>query len=117
MKLYVVALTFVALVGTALPVQAEQSIQFNTAEKDGTKIWEGGGAIDLKSPVTLKVKNALSAEHGFAIDTMKVKEIIKPGEERVIIVPVENIDKSVAEHRVYCQLHPKHAAATIKTAK
>jgi hypothetical protein len=31
-----------------------------------------------------------------------------------IVVPVENIDESVSEHRVYCQLHPKHVAAMIK---
>ena len=83
-------------------------------EKDGSKVWEGGGSIDLKGPVTFKVKNTLTAEHGFAIDTMKIKEVIKPGEEKTIFVAVENIDKSVSEHRVYCQLHPKHVAATIK---
>jgi hypothetical protein len=81
---------------------------------DGSKVWEGGGTIDLKGPVTLKVKNTLAAEHGFAIDSMKVMEVIKPGEEKTITVPREKIDKSVSEHKVYCQLHPKHVPATIK---
>ena len=61
------------------------------------------------------MKNTLTAEHGFAIDSMKVKEVIKPGEEKTISVPLENIDKTVTEHKVYCQLHPKHmTAATLK---
>ena len=111
-----IILTLVAVVWASLPAQAQQVIQFTAVEKDGSKIWEGGGTIDLKGPVTLKVKNTLTADHGFSIDTMKIKEVIKPGEEKTIIVPLENIDKSVSEHRVYCQLHPKHVAATIKVA-
>ena len=110
----VIILTLVAVVWASLPAQGQQEIQFTAVEKEGSKIWEGGGTIDLKGPVTLKVKNTLSADHGFAIDTMKVKEVIKPGEEKTITVPLENIDKSVSEHRVYCQLHPKHMTATIK---
>ncbi len=98
-----------------LAVVADE-LTFTAIEKEGTKMWEGGGTIDLKGPVTLKVKNTLTAEHGFAIDTMKVKEVIKPGEEKTITVPLENIDKTVSEHRVYCQLHPKHVAATVKVA-
>jgi hypothetical protein len=89
---------------------------FTAVEKDGTKVWEGGGTVDLKGrdSITLKVTNTLGADHGFSIDTMKVQEVIKPGEERMITVPRGNIDTSVSEHRVYCQLHPKHVAATLK---
>jgi hypothetical protein len=90
---------------------------FTAVEKDGTKVWEGGGTVDLKgrtSPVTLTVKNTLNADHGFSIDSMKVQEVIKAGEERTITVQLENIDKTVSEHRVYCQLHPKHVTATLK---
>jgi hypothetical protein len=112
----VILLTFVAVVGVSLSAQSADELTFTAVEKEGSKMWEGGGTIDLTGPVTLKVKNTLTAEHGFAIDTMKVKEIIKPGEEKAITVPLANIDKSVSEHRVYCQLHPKHVAATIKVA-
>ena len=111
----VMTLALIALICVAVPVQAGE-IMFATAEKDGSKIWEGGGTIDLKGPVSLKVKNTLAAEHGFSVDTMKVKEVIKAGEEKTITVPLENIDKTVSEHKVYCQLHPKHAPATIKVA-
>ena len=103
--------------GAALAAEMGQAdAEFMTAEVEGSKAWKGGGTIDLKGPVTLKVKNTLAAEHGFAIDTMKVKEVIKPGEEKTITVPLESIDTMVSEHRVYCQLHPKHVAATIKVA-
>src|SRR5437879_1114367 len=112
----VIILTLVAVVWTSLPAQGQQEITFTTVEKDGAKAWEGGGTIDLKGPVTLKVKNTPTAEHGFAIDDMKVKEVIKPGEEKTITVPLENIGTMVLEYRVYCQLHPKHVAATIKVA-
>jgi len=115
-KRYVVIMAALAVVACAyLPAQAGD-FMFAAVEKDGAKVWEGGGTIDLKGPLTLQVKNTLTAEHGFAIDTMKVKEVIKPGEEKTITVPLENIDKMVSEHRVYCQLHPKHVAATIKVA-
>ena len=97
---------------------AADDATFSAVEKDGAKIWEGGGTVDLTgrtTPLMLKVKNTLAADHGFSIDSMKVKEVIKPNEEKTISVPLENIDKSVSEHKVYCQLHPKHVAATLKT--
>ena len=64
-----------------LPVQAGD-LTFTADEKDGSNIWDGGGTIDLKGPVTLKFKNATAAEHHFAIDTMKVKDLIKQGKKR-----------------------------------
>jgi hypothetical protein len=112
----VIVLALVAVFCISLPVQAEV-LTFTTAEKNGEMGWTGGGAIALKEPLTLKVKNTLTSDHGFSIDTMKVKEVIKPGEEKTITVPLANIDKSVSEHRVYCHLgHKKHFFATIKVA-
>lgn len=116
-RFLVLVLAVVALAGVSLPAQAADALTFTAVEKDGAKVWEGGGTISLKEPVTLTVKNTLAAEHGFAIDTMKVQEVIQPGEEKTITVPLANIDQSASEHRVYCQLHPKHVAATIKVAK
>jgi hypothetical protein len=105
-----------AVVCGAGPSQARDEVIFTAVEKDGAKVWEGGGTIDGKSPVTLKVKNTLNAEHGFAIDTMKVKDVIKPGEEKTITVSAADIDQSVKEHRVYCHLHGKHVPATLKVS-
>ncbi len=114
---FVIVLTVVVVACAYVPAPSAGELTFTAVEKDGVKSWDGGGTIDLKGPVTLKVKNTLTADHGFSIDTMKVSEVIKPGEEKTITVPLENIDKSVSEHRVYCQLHPKHVAGTIKVAK
>src|SRR6266516_7403120 len=115
----VIIMALATVVWASLPVQAADDATFTAVEKDGAKVWEGGGTVDLKAhaygPLMFKVKNTLTAEHGFAIDSMKVKEVIKPGEEKTIRVPLENIDKTVTEHKVYCQLHPKHmTAATLK---
>src|SRR5436309_2366569 len=91
----VIILTLAAVVWASLPAQGQQELTFTAVEKDGAKVWEGGGTIDLKGPVTLKVKNTLAAEHGFAIDTMKGKAVIKPGAQQTITVPLESIDTLV----------------------
>lgn len=115
-RFLVLILAVVAVAGTSLSAQGAE-LTFTAMDKDGAKVWDGGGTIDRKGPVTLKVKNTLAAEHGFAVDTMKVQEVIKPGEEKTITVPLSNIDPSASEHRVYCQLHPKHVPATINVAR
>jgi len=104
-----------------------EDIRFVATDEQNTKMWKasgptstaGGNAVSLNiknrgsKPLTLKVVNMLPGEHGFAIDSMKVQTILKAGEERTITVPLENIDPSVSQHRVYCQLHPKHMAAAV----
>ena len=109
-----------------------EDVRFVATEEQNTKMWKasgptstaGGGntvSLNIKNrgskPLTFKVVNMLGAEHGFAIDSMKVQTVLKPGEERTITVPLENIDPSVPEHRVYCQLHPKHMAAALVVLK
>lgn len=111
----VIVLALVTVFCVSLPVQAEV-LTFTTVEKNGAMGWAGGGTIALKEPLTLKVKNTLTADHGFSIDTMRVKEVIKSGEEKTITVPLENIDKSVSEHRVFCHLDRKRFTTTIKVA-
>ncbi len=111
--------------------QAEDA-RFTTVEEQGAKLWKptGPGRVDSTSntvtinakdrgtqPLRLKVVNSLNADHGFAIDSMKVKEVLKPGEERTISVPLENIEPSTTRHRVYCQLHEKHVPATLIISK
>lgn len=116
-KRTLVVMVTLAAVACASMSQGGGDASFTAVEKDGVKMWEGGGTVDLKgrtTPLTLTVKNTLAADHGFAIDSMKVQDVIKPGEEKTITVPLANIDKTVSEHRVYCQLHPKHGPATLK---
>jgi hypothetical protein len=112
--------------------QAQDDVRFVATEEQGSKIWKATGAtssanagnmvtVNIQNrsskPLSFKVVNMLDAEHGFAIDTMKVKEVLKPGEEKTISVPLANIDPSATDHRVYCQLHPKHVAATLVAMK
>src|SRR5438876_12118052 len=77
--------------GAALAAEMGQAdADFMTAEVEGSKVWKGGGTTDLKgrsTPLTLKVSNPLAAEHGFAIDMMRVKDVIKPGDAGSILVP------------------------------
>ena len=117
-KLSVIVTLALAMAGCVAYVgsQSQEDAKFVAVEVEGSKVWQGGGTIDLKGrdSITLKVTNTLAADHGFFIDTMKVQEVIKPGEERMITVPRGNIDTTVTEHRVYCQLHPKHVAASLK---
>ena len=112
----VIVLTFATVVCAYLPVQGlQEDAKFMAVEQNGAKMWQGGGTINLKAhgagPLTFKVINTLTSEHGFAIDSMKVKEVIKPGEEKMIDVPLTNIDKATSKHRAYCHLHPKHVSA------
>ena len=117
----IVVLALAVACGAALAADmAKADATFTAVEKDGAKIWEGGGTVDLKgrtTPLMLHVTNTLTADHGFSIDTMKVKDVIKPGETKMISVPLGDIDMSVSEHKVYCQLHPKHVAASLKVTK
>jgi hypothetical protein len=119
----VVGLTLATMVCAYLPVAGlQEDAKFVAIEENGVKMWRGGGSINLTAhgtrPLTFKVINTLTIEHGFTIDSMKVKEVIKPGEERTIEVPLADIDKTISAHRVYCHLHPKHmAAAFIVTLK
>src|SRR5687767_12453659 len=94
--LFVATFVALAMILVTVPlvhaVKADNAVEFKTAEKGGGKIWEGEGTIDAKDTVTIHVVNTLTAEHGFAIDTMKVKEMLKPGEEKTITVKPEDID-------------------------
>ena len=116
-KLSIIVILALVVAGCAsMGGYGQEDATFTAVEEGGSKVWKGGGTVDLKGrdSITLKVTNTLGADHGFSIDTMKVQEVIKPGEERTIAVPRGNIDTSVAEHRVYCQLHPKHVAASLR---
>jgi hypothetical protein len=113
---------------TAPQTAQTEDVRFVATEEQNSKMWKASGptstaaggntvSLNLKNrgskPLTFKVVNMLSGEHGFAIDSMKVQTLLQPGEEKTITVPLENIDSSVSEHRAYCQLHPKHMAAAL----
>jgi len=98
--------------------------RFVAVEIGGVKFWLGGGDIDMRasartpSPVTIKLTNKLDAEHGFAIDALGIKQVVKPGEEVTVTVAsadVNNRDERI--YKFYCHLHPAHVGGTIVVLK
>ena len=97
-KLSIIMLLALVMAGCAyMGGGGYEDATFTAVEEGGSKVWKGGGAVDLKgrSSMTLKVTNTLGADHGFSIDSMKVQEVIKAGEERTITVPAGKDRKSV----------------------
>jgi hypothetical protein len=118
------ALAFAMLIGIGLVAVAQaQDGKFVAVEIAGTKFWLGGGDVDLRSglrtagALTFKVTNKLDADHGFAIDALKVKQVVKPGEEVTISVPMGDLDQARAVYQYYCHLHPGHIGGTLVIVK
>jgi hypothetical protein len=68
-------------------------------------------------PLELIVTNHTKKEHGFAIDKMKVREVLKPGETKTIKVPVADLASLAGTegkgYRTYDPLHPKAIGSLI----
>jgi len=63
------------------------------------------------NPLELVVTNNTKKEHGFAIDKLKIKEVLKPGETKTIKVSVTDLDAIGTDQsafKYYCQLHKGH---------
>ena len=63
------------------------------------------------NPLELVVTNHTKKEHGFAIDRLKIKEVLKPGESKTIKVSVTDLDAIGTDQsafKYYCQLHKGH---------
>lgn len=63
------------------------------------------------SGVTFTVTNHTKKEQGFAIDQVRVKEIVKPGETKTIKLSVTQIDAIGTDQSVfpyYSHVDPKH---------
>jgi hypothetical protein len=63
------------------------------------------------SGVTFTVTNHTKKEQGFAIDQVRVKEIVKPGETKTIKLSVTQLDAIGTDQSVfpyYSHLDPKH---------
>jgi len=116
-------LSFIAVFGCFSGTLAQaQEGKFVAVEIQGVKLWLGGGDIDLKGnrgskQLVFKLINKLDAEHGFAIDAMKLKQVVKAGEEMTVTVPIADVDPSVSVVRYYCHLHPGHIGGTMVLVK
>lgn len=75
------------------------------------------GGKARQKPLELVVTNHTKKEHGFAIDKMKVKEVLKPGETRTITVPVADLASLALTggegYRTYDHLHPSEIGSLI----
>ena len=97
--------------------QNKTDLRFVAVEIEGVKFWLGGGDIDVKEfrvskVITFRLLNKLDGEHGFAIDALKIKQIVKAGEEVTLSVPWEDLEQSLSVYRYYCHLHPGHWGGT-----
>jgi ketosteroid isomerase-like protein len=98
-------------------VSQGRDLRFVAVDIQGVEFWLGGGDMDIKEfrgskLITFKLLNKLDGEHGFAVDTLKIKQIVKPGEEITVTVPVEDLEPSLTVYRYYCHLHPGHLGGT-----
>jgi len=120
------ALAFVTLfVGIGIDSVAQAADgKFVAVEVGGAKFWLGGGDIDFRSssrtlgPFTITLINKMDADHGFAIDALGVKQVVKAGEE--VTISVSSVDVNLHDDRVlkfYCHLHPAHVGGTIVVLK
>jgi len=68
------------------------------------------------SGVTFTVTNHTKKEQGFAIDQVRVKEIVKPGETKTIELSVTQLDAIGTDQSVfpyYSHVDPKHIAGLL----
>lgn len=68
------------------------------------------------NPLELVVTNHTKKEHGFAIDKLKIKEVLKPGETKTIKVSVTDLDAIGTDQsafKYYCQLHKGHVGGQL----
>ncbi|HEY3196530.1 MAG TPA: nuclear transport factor 2 family protein [Nitrospirales bacterium] len=97
--------------------QGKTDLRFVAVEIEGVKFWLGGGDIDVREfraskAITFRLLNKLDAEHGFAIDALKIRQIVKPGEELILTAFWEDMEQSLSVYRYYCHLHPGHWGGT-----
>lgn len=122
MKKQVWMCTLAILIGygvlSGVPAYAEDG-KFVAVEAGGAKFWLGGGDIDLRSgistagPITFKLVNKMDADHGFAIDGMGVKQVVKPGEEATVTVLRSDLAPGVSVFKYYCHLHAAHVGGSL----
>lgn len=107
---------------SVMPVYAEDG-KFVAVEIQGAKFWLGGGDVDLRSgtstpgALSIKLINKMDADHGFAIDGLKVKAVVKPGEEVTVRIDRADIESNSGVFKFYCHLHPAHVGGTLVILK
>ncbi len=68
------------------------------------------------NPLELIITNHTKKEHGFAIDQLKLKEVLKPGQSKTIKISVTDLDAIGTDRstfKYYCQLHKGHISGQL----
>ena len=101
------------LVGLARPISAQSEKEFTVVTglvAQGANIWLPSTMIVKKGDaVKLNLRNVTKKEHGFSIDELNVKEVIRPGETKEVSIKPD----SAGIYRYYCQLHGGHVGGQL----
>jgi nitrosocyanin len=101
------------LLASLWPVSAQQAKEFTLLTAlvgESANIWLPSSIIVSKGEeVKLKLRNVADKEHGFSIDALNIKEVVKPGETKEISIK----PTSEGVLRYYCHLHPGHVGGQL----
>jgi plastocyanin len=111
--LVIIAFLIGILLASLWPASAQSAKEFTLVTAlvgEGANIWLPSALIINKGDeVKLKLRNVSDKEHGFSINALGIKEVIKPGETKEITI------KPTSEGVLYyyCQLHPGHVGGQL----
>ena len=112
-KLMILAFMIGILLASLWPVSAQQAKEFTlltTLVGESANIWLPSTIIVNKGEeVKLKLRNVADREHGFSIDALGIKEVVKPGETKVVTIK----PSSEGVLYYYCHLHPGHVGGQL----
>jgi heme/copper-type cytochrome/quinol oxidase subunit 2 len=101
------------LLASLWPVSAQQAKEFTLLTAlvgESANIWLPSTVVVSKGEeVKLKLRNVADKEHGFSIDALNIKEVVKPGETKEISIK----PTSEGVLRYYCHLHPGHVGGQL----
>jgi nitrosocyanin len=108
-----------ACIGVALPALAEEGggshetdvIQVVSTNVQGKNVYIPSTiVVEEGRPATLSVFNTTDIPHGFAISSLGIEAVLKPGEETVVQLPAIEHE---GIYKIHCQLHPPHRTAQL----
>jgi heme/copper-type cytochrome/quinol oxidase subunit 2 len=101
------------LLASLWPASAQQVKEFTFLTAlvgESANIWLPSTLIVNKGDeVKLKLRNVSDKEHGFSIDALGIKEVIKPGATKEITI--KPVSEGVLHY--YCHLHPGHVGGQL----
>ncbi len=120
LRFVVILGTFISLLGAGMPSYAQEAKgpkQFNLAiitEHNVSFVLPSAIILDERGSVgmiTLSITNHSKKDQGFAIDKFRVKEVLKPGESKIVQLSATDLDAIGTDQSVfpyYNQLDKAH---------